>query len=103
MNWSSLAIIERANQIALGMAKTAYTVACQDITKAPAFNEALATQIGKDTLAQLKAEFGLNNVKLAADASGGELKIAQQAEGVAKVFIKAPSGRTIVGLAPVPV
>ena len=96
------AVLERINQIAMGLAKTAYTVSLTDISKAPAFNESLATQIGRDTLAQVKSEFGVANVQKAAAVSGGEAGLVDHGAGVAKMLIKAPSGRAIVGVAPTP-
>ena len=96
----AVAVLERANVIAMGMLKTAYDVASKDTGGASAFNPALGTKIANDVLAQLKSEFGFTNVAAAANAVGGEAALAAHVESSAKVFITAPSGRTIVAPAP---
>jgi hypothetical protein len=96
------ALLERGNALVMGALREALTLALRDATAASAWNETLADKIAADVLAQLRTEFGLPAVARAAVAVGGEGKLLGQFSGAAKVFIKAPSGRRVVELAPTP-
>jgi hypothetical protein len=83
--------------------KVAFAATLTDVGKAPVMDAALASQIGRDVVAQLSQTFGVSN-------AGAAQKAAQEAgttmeehfASSAKVFIQAPSGRIIVAPAHLP-
>jgi hypothetical protein len=95
------ALLNRGNTLVMGFLKDALAVAQADAQGASTWNEALAQKIAADVLSKLRIELGLTAVATAATAVGGEANLVDHFAQTAKVFITAPSGRTIVAPAPV--